>query len=250
MNTIYATTKTNASSDITTHSLTDLMYDGFYMLLLIKRGQTPEAMQPFLEAVQNFLHEFEKKALKQGFEHQDIHATKYAFCATVDETILHSNCSFREEWSCNPLQLILFGDHLAGENFFSRLEELRAQGVSRLPALEVYHFCLLLGFKGKYLIEGAEKLHYLKARLSDELVYLKGSRSAFAPHWQRPDTVNHTLRRNLPIWAAGAILGIVCFTSYLTLNITTKSVTEHQLAAYENVIQMPNKVARIHITLP
>ncbi|AKX44209.1 type VI secretion system protein ImpK [Thiopseudomonas alkaliphila] len=248
MNMLYATTQ-NATETIK-HNLTDLMFDGFYMLLLIKQGQTPKTMQPFLEAVQSFLQEFEKKALKQGFEYQDIHATKYAFCATVDETILHSDCSFKEEWGCNPLQLISFGDHLAGENFFTHLEELRAQGASRLPALEVYHFCLLLGFKGKYFIEGTEKLHYLKARLGDELIYLKGNRSAFAPHWQRPDTVSHKLRRNLPIWAATILLGVICFISYFFLSLTMRNITEQQLAAYENIIQTPSKIARVHITLP
>jgi len=240
----------NVTLDSEKISLTDLMLDGFYMLLLIKRGQEPETMQPFIEAVQNFLNNFEKAALKEGFDHQDIHTTKYAYCAMVDETILHSSCNFREEWSCNPLQLLLFGDHLAGENFFIRLEELRAQGASRLHAIEVYHFCLLLGFKGKYLIEGAEKLHYLKARLSDELVYMKGKRTAFSPHWQRPDAVAHTLRRNFPLWGAAALLGIICLISYATLSFSISQNTEHQLAHYENIIQMPNKVANIKITLP
>lgn len=231
-------------------SLIDIMFDGFYMLLLIKRGQTPDAMAPFASAVQDFLANFEKTALKEGFDHQDIHTTKYAFCALVDETILHSNCDFKEEWSCDPLQLTLFGDHLAGENFFTRLEELRAQGAPRVHALEVYHFCLLLGFKGKYLIEGTEKLHYLKARLSDELVYLKGKRAGFAPHWQRPDTVTHTLRRTMPLWAAAAMLGIVSLVSYSALNINMTRHTKQQLSAYEEVIQMPKKSANITITLP
>ena len=53
---------------------------------------------------------------------------------------------------------MLFGDQLAGENFFNRLESLRARGSAHLQALEVFHMCLLLGFQGRYIIEGSEKL--------------------------------------------------------------------------------------------
>jgi type VI secretion system protein ImpK len=56
----------------------------------------------------------------------------------------------------------------------------------RLQALEVFHMCLLLGFQGKYALEGTEKLGYLTARLGDEILHLQGRRSAFAPHWAPP----------------------------------------------------------------
>jgi type VI secretion system protein ImpK len=231
-------------------SLLDLMSDGFYMLLLIKRGQEPASEQPFADAVRQFLANMERAATREGIANEDIHAVKYAYCAMVDEAVLGSRCSFHDQWERNPLQLALFGDHLAGENFFTRLEQLRAQGAPRLQSLEVYYFCLLLGFEGKYRIEGTEKLHYLTARLGDEIVFLKGKRAGFAPHWPPPDKVAHVLRRSMPLWAAAAILTIVSLTGFLGMRFALQKDTNRQLAAYQHIIQMPAKTASITITLP
>lgn len=231
-------------------SLLDLMSDGFYMLLLIKRGQVPLAEQPFADAVRQFLANMERNASRQGIAGEDIHAAKYAYCAVVDEAILGSNCSFREDWARKPLQLALFGDHLAGENFFARLEQLRAQGAARLQSLEVCYFCLLLGFEGKYRLEGTEKLGYLTARLGDEIVFLKGKRTGFAPHWAPPDKVAHVLRRTVPVWAAAAVLAVVGLVGYFALRMALQKDTTQRLAAYHDLVQMPARTASLIITLP
>src|SRR3546814_13349761 len=75
----------------------------------------------------------------------------------------------RDAWECNPLQLRLFGEHLAGEHFFDRLDQLRARGAPRLPSLEVYHYSLLLGLEGKYRLEGPAKLGDLISRPGQEI---------------------------------------------------------------------------------
>src|SRR5690606_2464328 len=131
-------------------SLLDLFADGFYLLMLLRRGRLPGSEAAFLEAIQRFLAGVERGASKLGIAAEDVYASKYAFCAAVDEAMLGQPSSLREQWERNPLQLRLFGEHLAGEHFFDRLEELRAQGAPRLASLEVYHYCLLLGFEGKY----------------------------------------------------------------------------------------------------
>jgi type VI secretion system protein ImpK len=231
-------------------SLLDLMSDGFYMLLLVRRGQVPLAEQPFADAVRQFLSNMERSASREGIPAEDIHAAKYAYCAVVDEAILSSGCSFREEWARRPLQLSLFGDHLAGENFFVRLEQLRAQGAARLQSLEVCYFCLLLGFEGRYRLEGSEKLGYLTARLGDEIVYLKGKRTGFAPHWAPPDRVANVLRRTVPLWAAAAVLVVAGLLGYFSLRVALQKDTTQRLAAYHDLVQMPARTASLTITLP
>lgn len=231
-------------------SLLDLMFDGFYLLLLIKRGQLPGDAESFAQSVQRFLDGVERGAIKLGIAGEDVYAAKYAFCAALDEAILSQPSSIREQWELQPLQLRLFGDHLAGEHFFDRLEELRGQGAARLPSLEVCHYCLLLGFEGKYRLEGPEKLGYLTARLGDEIVYLKGKRTGFAPHWAPPDNVRHALRRVIPLWAPVAVVAAFGLAGYLGLSNWMAHQTRQQLAAHENVVQMPERTAHITITLP
>lgn len=231
-------------------SLLDLMSDGFYLLMLLKRGQLPNHEASFVESIQRFLETVERGAIKLGIASEDVYAGKYAFCAAVDEAMLSQPSSLREEWERNPLQLRLFGEHLAGEHFFDRLEQLRAQGAPRLASLEVYHYCLLLGFEGKYRLEGPEKLGYLTARLGDEIVYLKGKRTGFAPHWAPPDRIAHALRRVTPLWAPAVVLAAVGLLGYFALSTLLGRHTEQQLAGYNEVVKLPARTAELTITLP
>ena len=231
-------------------SLLDLMADGFHLLMLLKRGHLPGDAEAFVAAVRHMLEEVERGAHRLGVAAEDVYAARYAFCAAVDEAMLSQPSKLREEWERNPLQLRLFGEHLAGEHFFDRLEELRAQGAPRLPSLEVCHFVLLLGFEGKYRLEGPEKLGYLVARLGDEITYLKGGRAAFAPHWLPPDRVTHALRRVVPLWAPAAVLGALGMVAWFGLGGLLARETDRELASYEEVVQMPGRTAHLTITLP
>lgn len=69
--------------------------------------------------------------------------------------------ALKDAWELNPLQLDLFGSQIAGNEFFERLDRLREQGEKRLPALEIYHYAMLLGFQGKYRLEAPEKFAIL-----------------------------------------------------------------------------------------
>jgi type VI secretion system protein ImpK len=232
-------------------SLISLMTNGFYMLLLVQQGQMPSERETFWTAIQSFLTEMAKNALDENISAEDIEAAKYAFCAAVDEVILSSPPGpVRDQWQLNPLQLHFSGNQLAGDGFFIQLETLRSQGINRLPSLEVYYLCLLLGFQGKFRIEGIEALGFLTARLGDELIYLKGKRTSFAPHWAAPDRVSHPLRRYVPLWLPALVLSVIGLVSYTGLRLSLASETEQQMAGYHNVIQMPSRTAHLTITLP
>lgn len=246
-----ANTGLPASLNPNRNSLAGLMAEGFYMMLLVQQGQMPQERERFWQAILKFLTGLERKAKEAGISAVDIDAGKYAFCAAVDEIILSSPAGpVRDQWELRPLQLFLYGDQLAGDRFFTRLEELRLQGAIRLPSLEVYYLCLLLGFQGKFRLEGSEKLEYLAARLGDELTYLKGKRTSFAPHWAAPDTINHPLRRYVPIWLPALMLGVVGLASYTGLSMSLDSQTEQQLIGYRELIKLPARTAHITITLP
>ncbi|MES2017643.1 MAG: type IVB secretion system protein IcmH/DotU [Pseudomonadota bacterium] len=231
-------------------TLLDLMYDGFYALFMLKNGNGPQDNADFAQRMAQFLDEFGRGAKKQGVSSDDIDAAKYAFCAAVDEIILRSPFPIREHWSRRPLQLLMFGDQLAGENFFNRLEALRARGSAHMQALEVFHMCLLLGFQGKYIIEGSEKLHYLTARLGDEIASMKGKRGGFAPHAERPDTIIHKLRSNLPVWVLCSVFGLICLLGYIGLRTSLDRASAERMNAYNDVIKLAPKSANLTITLP
>lgn len=231
-------------------TLLDLMYDGFYALFMLKNGNAPKNDGEFAARMTQFLDEFGRAARKQGASADDIDASKYAFCAAVDEIILRSGFTIRDSWARNPLQLTLFGEQLAGENFFNRLEALRVRGSNHLEALEVFHMCLLLGFQGRYALEGTEKLNYFTSRLGDEIAQMKGKRGGFAPHAERPDQVVHKLRNDLPLWVLATVFALICALGYIGLRTTLAKTTEERMAAHNDVVKMAPRQANLTITLP
>jgi len=234
----------------TEHTLMDLMYDGFYALFMLKNGNGPQANADFISKMTRFLDDFSRGAKKQGASPDDIDNAKYAFCAAVDEIILRSPYGIRDAWERRPLQLVLFGDQLAGENFFNRLENLRARGGAHLQALEVFHMCLLLGFQGRYIIEGSEKLAYLTARLGDEIAHMKGKKSGFAPHAERPDQIIHKLRNDVPLWVLCSVFALIAALGYIGLRGMLGHSTETSMSAYNDVVKLAPRQANLTITLP
>ncbi|MCT9123120.1 type IVB secretion system protein IcmH/DotU [Cupriavidus gilardii] len=240
------------SGDASRHARTllDLLYDGFFMLFLLRNGQPPDSAENFLAKVRGFLDEFDRGAKRLHVSADDVFDAKYAFCAAIDETILASDFAIRADWERRPLQLVLFGEQLAGETFFTKLEALRAQGAPRLQALEVFHMCLLLGFRGKYILEGPEKLSYLTARLGDEIAAIKGKRAPFAPHWPLPDKIAHTLKRETPLWIFGAVFALIALLGFLGLSSVLNKQTNDAMQEYSQVIKLGPRFSHLTISLP
>lgn len=213
-------------------TLKDMLEDGIYLLFLLRSGNAPQSTSEFNTRIENFLAQFEKHARNLGKSQQAVTDAKYAFCALMDEIILSSEFNIRGEWERSPLQLRLFGEHLAGERFFDKLEMLRTDPVQNIEALEVFHTCLLLGFQGKYLLEGSEKLNYLISRLNQEIIHARGGKAEFAPNWKLPQRFQQYVRHELPLWLFFALLGIVgaiVFVSYAwLLNSATKDLKQLQ----------------------
>jgi type VI secretion system protein ImpK len=230
--------------------LVDLMHDGVYLLFLLKNQCEPVEAKAFATRVDDFLNQFERNARKLNASAEDIYLAKYAFCAFIDETILKSNFAIRETWEMSPLQLRYFGEHLAGENVFKKLEELRNQGASRLQALEVFHMCLVLGYEGKYVLEGREKLNFLVSRLGDEIAHHKGKRAAFAPHWSVPDEIKNIVKNEIPLWVWFVALLALAAVFYFLFDWLLGKQAAQALTGYAEVIKPLPKQANIIISLP
>ncbi|WP_028104391.1 type IVB secretion system protein IcmH/DotU [Pseudoduganella violaceinigra] len=231
-------------------ALVDLMHEGFHMLSLLRHGCAPPAEAEFAAAIRTFLDGFSAEAHGLRIAAEDIEAAKYAFCAALDETILASQFPLRDAWERRPLQLLLFGDQLAGEHFFDKLEQLRLKGGERLQSLQVFHMCLLLGFKGRYALDGADRLSYLAARLGDEIAHLRGKDKGFAPRAARPDNISHKLQSDAPLWIAGGVFALAALISFGAMRFTLGSSTAATLAVYQDIVKQPPRPASLNVTLP
>ena len=169
--------------------------------------------------------EFESRAKAEKADPDDVAAIKFALAAFVDEVVLNSEWAGRDQWGDDPLQLHFFGTYLAGEGFFQKLDELRAQGKARAGALEVYYLCLVLGFRGKYGVAGEERLQALRKVVQSELERGQaGNPLELSPHWQTVDRPAPYANK-LPRWFVYACVAVlvVCLLLYAVLFFSMRS---------------------------
>jgi type VI secretion system protein ImpK len=157
------------------------------------------------------------RAHKVGISPSDVEEGSYALAAYLDEMIHYSAWPGKEEWSANPLQAVLFGESKAGANFFQRLEQVAKLGSQH--ALEVFYYCLVLGFKGEYSLAAPEQHDRL---VDDVLQELTGGREKkLSVHGVRSEGTRFG-RRSLPVLPLAllclAVSAIVVVLLYLLLS--------------------------------
>ena len=79
----------------------------------------------------------------------------------------------------------------------------------------MYYTCLVLGFQGKYLLEGTERLSYLVGRIGQEIAQARGGKAAFAPHSKLPFRFQEFVRHELPLWLFFALLVAVAVAVFI-----------------------------------
>jgi type VI secretion system protein ImpK len=107
------------------------------------------------DRLKGFVESMRGRAREQGLPGRDADDMAYAIVAMIDEVAMGKPEPIRGYWMGNPLQLALFNETLAGEGFFTRLQELR-RDPRRADVLRVYYQCLLFGFQGKYAMRGGD----------------------------------------------------------------------------------------------
>jgi type VI secretion system protein ImpK len=141
----------------TEHTLMDLMYDGFYALFMLKNGNGPQANTDFINKMTQFLDDFSAapKSKAPRPTTSTTPSTRSAppstrsSCARRTASATPGNAA-RCNWCCSATSW--------PARISSTASKACARGSAHLQALEVFHMCLLLGFQGRYIIEGSEKL--------------------------------------------------------------------------------------------
>ena len=105
--------------------------------------------------MRGFIEALKERARTHGVPDKDTQEMMYAIVALTDEVAINSPEPLRSFWQNQPLQLHYFGENIAGEGFFQRLDKLLS-AQDRIDVLRVYHLCLLFGFQGKYAFPGGD----------------------------------------------------------------------------------------------
>lgn len=180
--------------------------------VLILGSQLPRAanLPPPAELRQRILTALDAmvgKGRELGVPDIELVEARYALVAFIDEQILKSNWPGRAEWMGQPLQLQLYGEYTAGENFFNRLRMLLQQGGTAL-ALEVYYLCLALGFRGTYGNSADQRpLTQFSDAARQRVTKGLPSASKLGPHAEPHERVGAARSTNAPL--IGLIVGCI-----------------------------------------
>jgi type VI secretion system protein ImpK len=191
----------------------------FDLILRVKAGIIPPSNE-LRPKVESMFDDFERRAERYRFNHKVVNVAKFGLAAFVDETVLTNNFPLKNEWEKNPLQLKFFGEQLAGNKFFDKLESMLSQIEVTQDAVEIYYYCMLLGFKGKYAVYEQEKLLQTMQKTANALVKVGKIKPVdLSPNWVANDQPKPPEKRGMPVWAKiGAFAGLgFAFIVYLVL---------------------------------
>jgi len=205
-------------------TLAEMSGDIFLLVLGFRERANFIDYNTLYQGILTLFEELDKQAKELKFDPADIADSKYALAAFVDETVLRSQWTGKEQWADNPLQLHLFETYLAGEGFFEKLENLRARGESAVEVLEIYYLCLALGFEGKFGIEGTERLSALAKLIHDDLSRFRPTAPEVSPHWKPVDGPVQK-KNKLPRWLIYSCMAVIiaCILLYVGFFISIQS---------------------------
>ena len=191
--------------------------------LRANRQVAPDAAT-FRAHIRGLITAANQDALALGYDRHLVKLAVHALIAFLDESVLNSPQPMFADWSRQPLQEEVFGEHRAGETFFQNLRELLARDDSQdlSDVLEVYALCLELGFRGRYSMGDAGELRYLQESARQKIERVRG-RGTLSPLWAPP--ADETVAAAQDAWvprlgiAAGALtlLAVLLFTLYALL---------------------------------
>jgi len=93
---------------------------------------------------------------------QDCEDSHFAVIVWLDEMVLKTSPDWVNEWRTSMLQSQRFRTAIGGEEFYTRLDRI---DLVNKDLRQVYLFCLLMGFQGKYAHKRSDEL---QLRISDE----------------------------------------------------------------------------------
>lgn len=120
----------------------------YIVLFERSRDKNSVAADKFRAEVRAALDRAGQLALMAGYAPERIDHVRFSVVAFVDEVVLNSDWTYRNDWMERPMQYEEFETAIAGDQFFDRLE---GAGESDPEVAEIDFVVLSLGFKGRHV---------------------------------------------------------------------------------------------------
>ena len=218
-----------------TRKLAQVMAPCFSLILHLRETSEFGDSDLLRSRILEMLKSAEKEAIDAAIPVNDIKDSRFAIVAFLDESILGSDWTGKASWVARPLQVQLYGQAVAGEEFFDRLQRIKADAHIRHDVLEVYYLCMALGFKGKYRIMGDAGQNELRILIEDTYTRLKATAQVdskyLAPHGRPRDQIATEVRSKLPPWVVAVAAVSVGFVIYIIMSFMIRGALNDACAS-------------------
>ena len=221
--------------------------DCFNALIQLRNLQKDAAVRPehIYERLRGFVDDMIARGKQMKMTESDLADSTYAIVAMADEFAQRKPGAVRDFWHSRPLQLHYFGENIAGDGFFDRLDRIIADP-KRIEALTVFHMALQFGFEGRYAVRGGElELDFIRRRVRESLGRLLKQEPVSRRHLPPREPLGSRRMDFLVLWLGlFALLFAFCFLIVLRVSLDNMSeeiddrgrdILEHFANSEENV---------------
>ncbi|HEY7774764.1 MAG TPA: type IVB secretion system protein IcmH/DotU [Marinagarivorans sp.] len=146
---------------------------------------------------------FERTANAIGAPQNTVLAARYLLCSALDEVVLNTPWGSQSGWSQHSLLSLFHKETSGGEKSFIILQKMLGSPGQNIEILELFFYCLGLGFMGKYRFNrsGRAELEQIQDNL---YATLRAHRPDFdtdlSPNWQTVSNTKPGLAKYIPLW--------------------------------------------------
>lgn len=207
--------------------LVDLCSPVFILIIQLQNNSDFGDPEILRRRIKDLLDRLDRQARNAQIEVAAMQQARFALVAFIDETILSSPWNQKGLWMSRTLNSEFYGKSDAGDEFFTRLNELCQRVPANAEVIQVYYQCLVLGFKGRYYSK-TDQLRILTEDVYNSLRNLSEKHTSpdqIAPNplpdEQRPEKAKAGLSL---VWGlAGSALILLIFFIVLKLMISSRA---------------------------
>lgn len=180
------------------------------------------------------IRQFEQRCKMSGLPFEMIIGARYCLCSLLDEAAAQTPWGTRGVWSGNGMLVTFHNESWGGEKVFQLLSRISQNPQQHVWLLEVIHYCLLLGYEGRYRgsENGQAQCEIIRKRLAHLIAETQPDTSAASARLvEVHPLVSRLSRPMVPLWACITLATLVACLIYSGLNWRLGNAAEPLLRA-------------------
>jgi type VI secretion system protein ImpK len=169
-------------------------------------------------AIVNEIKAFDLQAKGKGCVLEQVQTARYILCSLVDEVVLNTPWGGNSIWATQGMLITFHKESWGGEKFFQVLNNIISQPGTYLDLLEVFYYCLSLGFEGKYRVQqqGIDRLQGVRENLYQVIQRQKGDYDKeLSFQWRGITDKRNVLSKYIPLWVIGVATAVFLMLLFL-----------------------------------